>query len=144
MVEEEDKTVEQGFHHGERFEDQERSWVESVNFPEVEQLVDSGVRRGGTVDDDGDGAGEGFLPLSNHVHEAQNLCDGDGSKQIRGKRQNQLLGAGGFLDDNSRNLVPKDTVGGNSVVEVSDFGQSQCKKQLSRDRGRRMRSYMAG
>jgi hypothetical protein len=32
MVEEEDKTVEQGFHHGERFEDQERSWVESESF----------------------------------------------------------------------------------------------------------------
>jgi hypothetical protein len=58
----EDETVELGFHHGERFQDEERSWVESVNCPEARQVVVDDGSRGGTVEDDGDGAGEDFLP----------------------------------------------------------------------------------
>jgi hypothetical protein len=131
----EDETVELGFHHGERFQDEERSWVESVNCPEARQVVVDDGSRGGTVEDDGDGAGEDFLPQSNHVHEVQNLSDGDGSKQLRGIRQNQLSEAGGICVVSSGNLSPKATVGGNFSVELEEIGVSQGIKVFSSDKG---------
>ncbi|KAK2420823.1 hypothetical protein QL285_031517 [Trifolium repens] len=136
----EEKVVEQGFYQGERFEDQECSWVASVNIP-GEGIAGGGVANGGPVvrevvaqSSDGGSGGdseeaevqreyENSQPSLQKVHGDGGVHEGDGSVIGKENKQDQTYLSGGILVDHLGNLGQRDTVTmavSNEAVE--DYG----------------------
>jgi hypothetical protein len=116
----EDQIVENGFFCGERLEERESSWVESVNCPVVERVIDGGSNGG---------VEEEVFPVGcNQLHGASNLHDGDGTVAIEGKKQNQPFVSGETLEDQDGKLVPYVCVGETFLVDNLETSRSQGKR----------------
>jgi hypothetical protein len=127
----EKQVFEDAYFHGERFEDQQNSWVESVR--EV-QKVEGGFRGGGGKKDrEEDGGAESEKQFQ--LHGNSTMHDGDVSGVIGGKGQKQPFVVGGMLEDQIGKLVEKDNHGGNISVGVFESGGSQGGKLVVGDGG---------
>jgi hypothetical protein len=125
----EDKTVEYGFHHGERLEERDCSWVASVNNLGEERVVDGGDR-GGRYDGETVGEEEDNQSGHNQLHGEDKLQDGDGSLVDVEKEQNSnlLLLTGGCLEEQNGNCEQQVRVGENSVEKDIQQSGSLSKK----------------
>jgi hypothetical protein len=113
----EEKVLEYGNCHGERFEERENSWVDSVHRPlEAQKEDDGGLQGGGgKVDRRDDG---GAVPEKQiQVHGNSTVSDGDVSGTIGGKGQNPPFMSVGMLGADFGKLVEK----------VSEGGEYQCR-----------------
>ncbi|WJX49457.1 hypothetical protein P8452_35891 [Trifolium repens] len=112
----EEKAVENGFYHGERLEEKEGSWVESVYFPEVERVVDGGCNGGSEEAED--------QLECNQVFETTNLHDGDVLVAKEGKSQVQPFVSGETLEDQEGKLVQQACVGETFVTDILENDRS--------------------
>jgi hypothetical protein len=115
----EEKVLQSGYYYGERLEEQENSWVESVIFPAEGREVDGGGKGGTEVEEEGEGAAKSQCD-QDHVHGDSDMHDGDVSLAFGRKGQNQPLLSGGMLEDLLGKLVQKDKEG---VTICADKGK---------------------
>jgi hypothetical protein len=125
----EDKVMEYGFHHGERLEERDCSWVESVNYPAKERVGDGG-EVGGGEDDETEGEEEVLHSVQVQVHGVSNLVDGDMSLVNEGKEQNLLLVSGGMLEQQNGKKEHIDKGSNTFAAGVSVNSGSQVQKLL--------------
>jgi hypothetical protein len=125
----EEKVLYSGYYYGERLEDQENSWVESVNFPAEGREVGGG-RKGGTEVEEVRDEVVGFQIVQHHEHGETDMHDGDESLVFGRKEQNQPLLSGGMLEDHLGKLVQKDKEGVTVCADKGESGESQVKMLL--------------
>ncbi|WJX65781.1 hypothetical protein P8452_50404 [Trifolium repens] len=130
----EEKVFEEGFLHGERFDDHQNSWVESVR--EVQQAKDDfqggGVKGGREVDG-------GVVPVKKcQLHGNSIFNDGDVSGDVGGKGQNQPFEVAGMLGDQSGKLIGKDNKGENIREEDFVAGGPESEQLVEGGRGEKI------
>jgi hypothetical protein len=132
----EEKTVDHGFYHGERFQDEECSWVASVNCPREALEVVDGVHGGSgncCVDEDVEDDGVDPSLGQNQVHGGVVLHDGDLSLSTIRKVQKTPLVSGGFSEDQRGKLVTDGRVGRGGVENELQSSGSQGKEVQTGD-----------
>jgi hypothetical protein len=142
----EEKVIEQGFYQGELMEDEECSWVASVNNPGEGRVF--GDEDGGPLEvevevngkDDGGHGGsddgevhveyEETQSASQQVHGDGALHDGDGSEIREDMRQDQIPLSGGILVTDLGNFGQKGSLAEVLVAKVVENHGAQGEKQL--------------
>jgi hypothetical protein len=128
----EEKVIEQGFHQGERLEEEEYSWVDSVKFPAEARVVE-GILRGGSVEEEEEVCGVKKLMGNDNVH-GDVLHDGDVSLDKGDRSQNHISVSGGAVLEQNGKLIKKDILGGSFVAEEVVNRGSQGEKASFGDR----------
>jgi hypothetical protein len=123
----EDKVMEHGFFHGERLQEEEGSWVESVNFPGVAREVDGGPKEEEVVGDD-------LQVHEDQMHGNSYLHDGDGTLTLGGKEQNLPFESVRMLEDELGKLVEKDNEGENIGADEVEINESHGKESVLGER----------
>jgi hypothetical protein len=112
----EEKEVVQEIFHGERFEEQEPSWAESVKMP-IAVVEEEGDGKGGSTDKGEEKDDVDFLFDQHQERGVSKQVDGDGSLVLGGKGQNPIRVSEGCLEDQNGNMAQEESEKGSFVEE---------------------------